>query len=256
MNIAWWHKVFGTHNLARPERWHRGRPRPAERHRHRARHGTAPRHGGTGSSDGHQLMTAGAYACPAAIASQLWLGWCRPASAHGRTRAGPSSRRRVLPRSGRRPILVAGAWLRLDETGRRRLRAAVSPHRTSEPRPDFFELWRSSWSPVTESNRRPSPYHAFQFHLMTSQRVALPHVGGIVVSEYVARRLPLPGVVVTWFVTASRTSSKSKSRIAGPAKTQGRHDHGAMMASPSDNGIGERALPLPVKVRPSRTVSA
>jgi len=30
-------------------------PRPAERRRHRARHGTAPRHGGTGRSDGHQL---------------------------------------------------------------------------------------------------------------------------------------------------------------------------------------------------------
>ena len=39
------------------------------------------------------------------------------------------------------------------------LRAAVSPHRHSEPRPDFFESCRSSWSPVTESNRRPSPYH-------------------------------------------------------------------------------------------------
>ena len=39
------------------------------------------------------------------------------------------------------------------------LRAAVSPHRLSEPCPDFFEFYRSSWSPVTESNRRPSPYH-------------------------------------------------------------------------------------------------
>jgi hypothetical protein len=38
-------------------------------------------------------------------------------------------------------------------------RAAVSPHRSSEPGRDFFELYRSSWSPVTESNRRPSPYH-------------------------------------------------------------------------------------------------
>jgi hypothetical protein len=37
--------------------------------------------------------------------------------------------------------------------------AAVSPHRPSEPGPDFFESWRSSWSPVTESNRRPSPYY-------------------------------------------------------------------------------------------------
>ena len=28
-----------------------------------------------------------------------------------------------------------------------------------------------SWSPVTESNRRPSPYHACRFRLMTSHRV-------------------------------------------------------------------------------------
>jgi len=33
------------------------------------------------------------------------------------------------------------------------------PNRPSEPCPDFFESLRSSWSPVTESNRRPSPYH-------------------------------------------------------------------------------------------------
>jgi hypothetical protein len=39
------------------------------------------------------------------------------------------------------------------------LRAAVSPHRPSGPCPDFFESCCSSWSPVTESNRRPSPYH-------------------------------------------------------------------------------------------------
>ena len=46
------------------------------------------------------------------------------------------------------------------------LRAAVSPHRLSEPCPDFFESWRSSWSPVTESNRRSSPYHG---HLIIRQ---------------------------------------------------------------------------------------
>ena len=48
------------------------------------------------------------------------------------------------------------------------LRAAVSPHRPSEPRPDFFDSWPSSWSPVTESNRRPSPYHGQPDHLPTS----------------------------------------------------------------------------------------
>jgi len=51
------------------------------------------------------------------------------------------------------------------------LRAAVSPHRPSGPCPDFFESWRSSWSPVTESNRRPSPYHAYRFRLMLSHQV-------------------------------------------------------------------------------------
>jgi hypothetical protein len=41
------------------------------------------------------------------------------------------------------------------------LRAAVSPHRPPEPGQDFFESWRSSWSSVTESNRRSSPYHGY-----------------------------------------------------------------------------------------------
>ena len=43
------------------------------------------------------------------------------------------------------------------------LPAAVSPHRPSGACPDFFESYGSSWSPVTESNRRPSPYHAYRF---------------------------------------------------------------------------------------------
>ena len=51
------------------------------------------------------------------------------------------------------------------------LRAAVNPHRPSEPCPDFFESYCFSWSPVTESNRRPSPYHACRFRLMPSHRV-------------------------------------------------------------------------------------
>jgi len=38
------------------------------------------------------------------------------------------------------------------------LRTAVSPHRLSENRPDFFESYGSSWRSVTESNSRPSPY--------------------------------------------------------------------------------------------------
>ena len=46
------------------------------------------------------------------------------------------------------------------------LRAAVSPHRPSEPRPDFFESCPSTWNPVTESNRRPSPYHRVPIDLL------------------------------------------------------------------------------------------
>ena len=38
---------------------------------------------------------------------------------------------------------------------------------------------------------------------MASRRVGLPQVRGIPVSGYVALRLPLPGAVVTWFVTGS-----------------------------------------------------
>jgi hypothetical protein len=76
--------------------------------------------------------------------------------------------------------LATFAWDARDEAGRRlaamqlvRLRAVsqASPHRPSEPRRDFLESCRSSWSPVTESNRRPSPYHACQFHSMASRRV-------------------------------------------------------------------------------------
>ena len=99
------------------------------------------------------------------------------------------------------------------------LGAAVSPHLASESCPDFFESSRSSWSPVTESNRRPSPYHACRFRLMASGWVGLPQVRGIAVSEYVALRLPLPGAVVTWFVTGSR--------ILLPFKM---HDRGAWRA--------------------------
>ena len=44
---------------------------------------------------------------------------------------------------------------------------------------------------------------------MPSGCVGLPQVGGIVVSEYVALRRPLPGGVVTWFVTGSTTGQGS-----------------------------------------------
>jgi hypothetical protein len=62
-----------------------------------------------------------------------------------------------------------------------------------------------TWSPVTESNRRPSPYHACRFGLTQSGQAELPQGRRIAVSEYVALRLPLLGVVVTWFVTGSKS---------------------------------------------------
>ena len=61
----------------------------------------------------------------------------------------------------------------------------------------LFEKTSLSWSPVTESNRRPSPYHACRFRLMPSGWVGLPQVGGMPMSEYIALCLPLPGGVVT-----------------------------------------------------------
>ena len=73
----------------------------------------------------------------------------------------------------------------------------------------FFESCHSSWSPVTESNRRPSPYHACQFRPIASHQVGLLQVGEIAVSEYVALRLVLPGAVVTWFVTSFRIRGRS-----------------------------------------------
>ena len=78
--------------------------------------------------------------------------------------------------------------------------------------------WSFSWSPVTESNRRPSPYHACRFRPMASRGIGLPQVGGIAVSEYVVLCLALPGAVVTWFVTGSRTTSNRNTGIVGPAE--------------------------------------
>src|SRR4029077_5420027 len=60
---------------------------------------------------------------------------------------------------------------------------------------------RAELEPVTESNRRPSPYHACRIRLMTSYRVGLPQARRIAVSGCVALRPRLPGAVVTWYVT-------------------------------------------------------
>src|SRR5271166_2529836 len=59
-----------------------------------------------------------------------------------------------------------------------------------------------SWSYTTESNRRPSPYHACRFRPAASPlgRVTARQADGLV-----WLRLPRPGGVVTWFVTGPRT---------------------------------------------------
>jgi hypothetical protein len=67
-----------------------------------------------------------------------------------------------------------------------------------------------------ESNRRPSPYHACRFHPTTSYRVWLLQVRGVRVSEYVALCRPSAGVVVTYFVTFSRTSLRNTGSLVLP----------------------------------------
>jgi len=66
-----------------------------------------------------------------------------------------------------------------------------------------------TWSPVTESNRRPSPYHACRFRPMASGWVGLPQFRGIHVSVYVGLRRRLPGIVVTWIVTGPWTQGRA-----------------------------------------------
>ncbi len=56
-------------------------------------------------------------------------------------------------------------------------------------------------SPVTESNRRPSPYHACPFCRMVSLWGELPQFEAMGVSGCVAPCLSSAGGVVTWFVT-------------------------------------------------------
>ena len=84
-----------------------------------------------------------------------------------------------------------------------------------------------SWSPVTESNRRPSPYHACWFRRMPSDRVGLPQARRISVSGYVALCRPLPGAVVTYLVTGSRTFLPPNARSPVQVNSKARYDHGA-----------------------------
>jgi hypothetical protein len=51
--------------------------------------------------------------------------------------------------------------------------------------------------PVTESNHRPSPYHACRFRLTASRWVWLPQIRAALASEDVSPGLALSGAVVT-----------------------------------------------------------
>ena len=144
-------------------------------------------------------------------ARHLTIARCRPRwrpATDGRRDAIPVAR---LPTPGPpgRGRGTGGRHLRFHRHGQvglppRHRRAARDRPRPSDPRPDFFEFYRSSWSPVTESNRRPSPYHACRFRPMASLRVGLPQVRAAPASEYVVLLRPIPEGVVAWFVTGSK----------------------------------------------------
>jgi hypothetical protein len=75
-------------------------------------------------------------------------------------------------------------------------------------------------------------------------------------SVYVVLRLPLPGAVVTWFVTGSRASF-FETRILGPDESKARHNHSAMIDDPGivmgirDQGLSRVRLRLPRGLSPT-----
>jgi hypothetical protein len=69
-----------------------------------------------------------------------------------------------------------------------------------------IEKTSMTWSPVTESNRRPSPYHACRNCLAAADWVGLLQVDQKSVSERIALRLMLAEAVVTWSVTGFPTT--------------------------------------------------
>ena len=89
-------------------------------------------------------------------------------------------------------------------------------------------------SPVTESNRRPSPYHAGRFRPTASHWVGLPQARGVPVSERVALRLRSPEAVVTWFVTGSR-----------PHRPPRPGAHAGRPRAPGGRAAGQRAAASP-----------
>ena len=167
-----------------------------------------------------QLIAAGACACPAAIASAAgaWMVSGQVPRMAGESSS--MSGRRMPPHQGGGILIAAPAgarvvvpdvvvgtddsgqrapvsqWLRsmAPDSGWRRQhggagRAASIPCGqplvpTGPPRHCrvFFESYSSSWSPVTESNRRPSPYHACRFRPSVSHWVGLPQVRAMLLS--------------------------------------------------------------------------
>ena len=96
-----------------------------------------------------------------------------PANARTVTRSPQSaaSTRRALPGTGP----PGTPQSRRPPARQPRCTANVRPKREDKSRSNV----KTSWSPVTESNRRPSPYHACQFRLTPSGWVGLPQVRGI-----------------------------------------------------------------------------
>jgi hypothetical protein len=77
----------------------------------------------------------------------------------------------------------------------------ASPHYRIMSYSSFFRIICLTLSPVTESNRRPSPYHAHLFCRMVSRWVELPQFEAMGGSGCVVLCLLSAGGVVTWFVT-------------------------------------------------------
>jgi hypothetical protein len=96
-------------------------------------------------------------------------------------------------------------------------RVQLAPGMASRPCSINSNLLSENWSPVTESNRRPSPYHACRFRLATSRWIVLRHVSAIVLSDWVRLRQPWSEGVVTWFVTDC-THSKVEQGHGGPGR--------------------------------------
>ena len=132
------HLRFHRHDQVGPLSRHR---RPAARDRPRASAILGDGPCGLGQS--------GAVSCPTAPLS-VWVWACPALGSLGYEGARD-------PRASPEPSACLAGVARWAASVP--LRAAISPHRHLSPLSRFFESYRSSWSPVTESNRRPSPYH-------------------------------------------------------------------------------------------------